>query len=90
MEELIIAGIANDLDRFYAVTWDVVKSTSLKDPQICLLANWVKSGFPSTKGELPSDILEYWDYRDGLNLMDHVVLYNDRIIIPTALRESLK
>ena len=66
-----------------------MKSTFLKDPQICLLANWVKSGFPSNKGELPSNTLEYWDYRDGLNLMPYVVLHDDRIIIATALRERV-
>ena len=89
MEELIVAGIGNDLDRFYAVTWDVVKEASEKDPQISLLASCVKAGFPSQKSETPPEISEFWDHRHGLNVIDGVVLYNDRIVIPEALRERV-
>ena len=89
MEELIVAGIGNDLDRFYAVTWDVVKSMSENDPSIRLLASCVTAGFPSKKSEMPSEIAEYWDHRHGLNVVDSVVLYNDRIVIPVALRERV-
>jgi hypothetical protein len=89
MEELIVAGIGNDLDRFYAVTWDVVKEASEKDPAISLLASCVKAGFPSQKNETPPEITEFWDHRHGLNVIDGVVLYNDRIVIPAALRERV-
>ena len=50
----------------------------------------VTSGFPSTRSETPPEIAQYWDYIHGrLNVMDGVILYNDRIIIPSALRERV-
>ena len=88
-EELIVAGIGMDMDRFFAVTWDVIKSVSEKDPSICLLAKLVMDGFPSKKSDMPQEISEFWDYRNSLNVSDSVVLYNDRIIVPLSLRERV-
>ena len=89
MEDLLVAGIGKDMDRFYAITWDIVKSESEKDSLTRLLSSMVTSGFPSTRSETPPEIAQYWDYRHGLNVMDGVILYNDRIIIPSALRERV-
>ena len=38
---------------------------------------------------MPQEISEFWDYRHGLNLSDSVVMYNDRIIVPVALRRQV-
>ena len=38
---------------------------------------------------MQQEISEFWDYRHGLNLSDSVVLYNDRIIVPVALRRQV-
>jgi len=89
MEELLIAGIGKDMDRFYAITWDTVKSESVNDPLIKLLSSMVTTGFPSMRSEMPPDISQYWDYRHGLNATDGVILYNDRIVIPSSLREKV-
>jgi len=89
LEEQLIAGIGTDLDKFYAVTWDMVKSESSKDRQMCVLAQQVSAGFPSEKRDLPLDIAQYWDCRHALTTVDGVVLYNDRIVIPVSLRERV-
>ena len=49
MEDLLVAGIGKDMDRFYAITWDIVKSESEKDSLTRLLSSIVTSGFPSTR-----------------------------------------
>ena len=89
MEEMLVAGIANDLDKFYAITWDVVNSESRNDPSIGMLVNLITTGFPSSVGEMPPEIVQYWDYRHGLYVTDNVVSYDDRIVVPEALRERV-
>ena len=59
MEDLLVAGIGKDMDRFYAITWDLVKSESEKDSLTRLLSSMVKSGFPSTRSEIPPEIAQY-------------------------------
>ena len=38
---------------------------------------------------MPTEISEFWEYRHGLSLSSSVVLYNDRIIVPVALRAKV-
>ena len=89
MEEQLIAGIGTDLDKFYAVTWDMVQSESSKDKQMCVLAQQVTAGFPSEKRDLPIEITQYWDCRHALTVVNGVVLCNDRIVVPVSLRERV-
>ena len=89
MEELLIAGVGSDLDKFFAITWELVLAESQKDPGICALARQVAAGFPLEKGDMPPEIAEFWDFRHSLNVTDGVVLYNDRIVVPSSLRQRV-
>ena len=89
MEELLIAGVGSDLDKFFAITWELVLAESQKDPSICALARQVAAGFPLEKGNMPPEIADFWDFRHSLNVMDGAVLYNDRIVVPSSLRQRV-
>ena len=88
-EELVVAGISSDIDRFFAVTWERVVDESKKDETTKRLVGFVASGFPRSKIEMPTELSEFWDYRDHLTVIDGVVIYKDRILIPYSLRRRI-
>ena len=85
-EEILIAGIIDEVDKFFAVTWERVKLESKVDKEIVLLKRVIKEGFPTLKKQMPQEITNYWDFRHDLTLIDGVVMYMDRVVIPPKLR----
>lgn len=88
-EDAIIAGVIDDVNKFFAVTWERVRSESLKDQEIGQLIDLIQHGFPNEKSKIPNVIREYWGFRDELSVFDGVVLYKDRIVIPSSLRSRV-
>ena len=39
--------------------------------------------------QLPSEIAQYWRFRCNLNVVDGVVMYNDRVVVPARLRQEV-
>ena len=85
-EESMIASISDEVDKFFAVTWERVKSESRNDQEMALLTRMINDGFPSSKKEMPPQISNFWDFRHNLTSIDDVVMYMDRIVIPPKLR----
>lgn len=88
-EECLIAGIFSELDKFFAVTWERVRSESKNDKDIALLIRLINKGFPNTKREMPKELVAYWEFRHNLISFDGVALYVDRIIVPLKLRRRI-
>ena len=89
LEETILAGITNDVEKFFAVTWSKVRDESIQDKATTLLVKFIQNGFPNTRKEMPDVVERYWEFREHLTSVDGVVLYKDRIIVPMALRERI-
>lgn len=49
----------------------------------------VENGLPEARDNLPSDLAAYWNYRDALYVHDGVLMYSDRIVVPTSLRRTV-
>ena len=88
-EESLIAGIQTDVERFFAVTWERVQTASRRDEVLKRLVHYILEGFPATKSELPDMIKPFWDAREHLSIAEDVVLYKNRIVIPTSLRDRI-
>jgi hypothetical protein len=88
-EESLVAGIFEDMDRFFAVTLDRVKSESKTDNEIASLARVIKEGFPESKSHMPKEIASYWEFRHGLTWFDGGLMYMDRIVTPKKLRSRI-
>ena len=89
LEESLVASIFDDMDKFFAVTLDRVKSESKSDNEIRLLTHAIKEGFPKSKSDIPNEIASYWEFRDGLTSLEWVVMNMDRIVPPTKLRSRI-
>ena len=49
------------------------------------LMDAINQGFPDSFRALPSTS-HFWQYRDRLYIIDGVVIYDDRVVVPTMLR----
>ena len=56
---------------------------------MCVLLKQIQGGFPDTKHELPEEIMEYWECRRHLTAVNDIVMYQDRIVVPSSLRERV-
>ena len=91
MESAVIASIQAATNMRTAVTWERVRDGTHKDPTLRDLQNHIIHGFPPSRDGLSECVQPYWQYRDRLTVVDDVVLMDERIVIPHALRaETLK
>ena len=88
-EECIFAEISSDVDRFFAITCERVAAESRNDETFVKLVGLIASGFPRSKRDLPKDLSRFWDYRDHLTVIGGVVIYKDRILIPSSLQRRI-
>ena len=72
-----------------ALSWEAIASETAADPTMSKLLEVVSSGFPDVSRTEDSRIASFWIYRDALYVSDGVILYNDRVVIPPALRNNV-
>jgi len=89
LEEEIIASIRSDHDKIHAITWERVRSATNEDPYMHSLIDTITSGFPNDVSQLPPQLQPYWQYRDQLSVIDDVVMFGNRAVIPPALRPEV-
>ena len=72
-----------------SVTWDDIRLATASDPTMIALTNIIEDGFPEDRASLAPDLRPYHQFRDFLTTFDGVVLYHDRVVIPTSLRDQV-
>ena len=71
------------------VTWADVKAGSKVDEEYKVLVKLIARGFPMNKDVMEDNLKPFFRCRDKLRLVEEVVLYGDRILIPKALRSKV-
>nr|XP_027214367.1 uncharacterized protein LOC113807327 [Penaeus vannamei] len=71
-----------DADR----TLQELREAASVNPEYARLKDCMSTGFPSNRYDLHKSLLPYWKIRDSLSADGELVLYGQRIIIPTAYR----
>jgi len=69
---------------------DRVKDQTEKDPNMSMLRQVIKDGWPNTKSELPTGLTPFFDIRDTLTTDDGIILKGERILIPQSMRRDIK
>lgn len=89
VEEAINAAIRTDANETFSINWDQLASETAKDPSLSILLRYVQSGFDGMLPDEAATISEYWRYRDSLYVLDDVLLYQDRVVVPPSLRQTV-
>ena len=67
-----------------------IKEATEKDKDLQEVIKVISKGWPENKNYLHNCVLPYFSYRDEMTIEDGLVLRGERIVIPAALRHSMK
>ena len=88
-EEYLTLGAMTTLSSIESVTWDNVREQTTSDPTMRHLHDMILMGFPEDSRIMPELTRIYHQYRSDLSIVEGVILYQDRIVIPPSLRDQV-
>ena len=68
---------------------DRLRKSTAQDNQLTRLSRYINTGFPCEKKNLPTDLQEYWNYRDTLSIENGLLTCGSRIIVPQEMRAEM-
>ena len=88
VEEILILAVHVQTEKFTAIPWTRIAQATQEDMTLCNLLAAVECG---TLGDsCPSDgAAPYWRYRESFYVSDGVIMYEDRAVVPPALRQNV-
>lgn len=63
-----------------------IQEATQSDEQLQELRNTILTGWPESRKECSPTVTEFWNYRDELSVVDHLILKGEKIVIPKLLR----
>lgn len=84
-EHMVAASICRDLESISTISWPLLARETQQDPILsdlmCAIGSGSMQDQPSCK--------EYARYKDSLYSTDGVILYKDRVVVPSSLRQPI-
>ena len=68
------------------VDWQNIRRFTMNNPTLVRLAKVIQLGWPETGKELENDIKPYFQHRYELNIVDDVIFFQNRIVVPIGLK----
>ena len=68
---------------------DQLRKSTVQDNQLTRLSCYINTGFPCDKKNLPTDLQEFWNYRDTLSIKNGLITCGNRIIVPKEMRAEM-
>ena len=65
-----------------------LKEKTHEDPDLMALKEFIMNGWPDVRSDCPVSLHQYWNYRDELHCADGLILKNDRVVVPKAMRQE--
>ena len=79
----------NSAQNLSVVTWDRIFKCTQEDGALVKLIEQIERGFPDSQHDVPKDIREYHEFRNNLHVVDGVVCYKGRLVVPSILRHEI-
>ena len=86
LETVFCASIKSSIQDSMILSWSEIESAFSSDPQMVFLRNFVGAGCLSKNSLCNQNLVSFWPHRRSLSVLDGVVLYQDRVVIPPRLR----
>ena len=68
---------------------DQLRKSTVQDNQLTRPSRYINTGFPYEKKNLPTDLQEYWNYRDTLSTENGLLTCGSRIIVPQEMQAKM-
>ena len=78
-----------DLSSFQDNTLQDIRTTASTDPEQIILQTLTTKGWPNDKAAVPQLARPYWSVRHEITVHDGLLFKQNRVIIPSSLRDSL-
>ncbi|XP_052820412.1 uncharacterized protein K02A2.6-like [Mya arenaria] len=65
---------------------ELIRTATESDSQMQLLAKVILEGWSNDRPQYPSTLLEFWNFRDELSVVDGIILKGNKILIPKEIR----
>ena len=88
-EVALASAIRTEARNLTSLSWELLATATADDPTMCLLLEAINNGFPDVYRSSNTEISPYWIYRDALYVSDGVIMYRDRVVVPTSLRPTV-
>ncbi len=66
-----------------------IRENTNADPQLVILKQTILSGWPRDRKSCPPEVLDYWNHRDQLSVIDEIIMKGEKIVIPKSLRPKM-
>ena len=68
---------------------DQLRKSTAQYNQLTRLSHYINTGFPCDKKNLPTDLQEFWNHREGLSIENGLITCGNRIIVPNEMRAEM-
>ena len=60
-----------------------------KDNDLSTLREFIVDGWPDSMKEMPTQLRQFWSYRDKLSVENGMLLKGERIVIPRSMQQDI-
>ena len=71
------------------ITWTKLQNETRKDKKLTKLMEVIQRGIPDSVYDIDAEIREFHKFRHGLMVVDDVVCYKDRVVVPELMRQDV-
>ena len=71
------------------MSWEKIKMATAEDTEMQDVMKYIMSGFPEDARMLPAHVKPYNTYKSALYIVDNVIMFGDRVVVPHALRQPV-
>ena len=87
MEQAFVSAVQHDSSEAFSIQWEEIAMHTKNVPVLNHLLHAIECEFDSANPNLHCVGLDqYLPFREGYYILDGVILYNDRIVVPVSLR----
>ena len=88
VESALMASIPQDTQELGTITWSLLAQATASDTSLSTLLKLIEQGAPSLARNNPS-LATLWPICESVYAQEGVLLYQDRVIVPTSLRSRV-
>lgn len=66
-----------------------IRTETQKDKMLSKLMEIIDEGWPHLRRQCHSSVIEFWNYRDELSVIDGIIFKADKIVIPLSMRSYM-
>ena len=89
VEEDLYAAITSVTAELQLVTWEKLKRMTRDDAVLTVVMEMVERGFPDSQHDMPVETKKFHGFRRELLILDGVLCYKARVVVPCALRKEV-